>query len=119
MQRIMKNLRDKPPTTIGDMTVVRITDRQSGEILNPPTKEVVGTNDGVKGNVLIFSLSEDYRTRLTVRPSGTEPKIKVYIQTHQSLDSSISDEDLKTAKQEADTKTKQLSDALIAYMDSL
>jgi phosphomannomutase len=32
------------------------------------------------GNVVVLELDGDYRKRITVRPSGTEPRIKFYLQ---------------------------------------
>ncbi|KAB7741973.1 phospho-sugar mutase [Nostocoides sp. F2B08] len=64
IERIMARLREDPPTDIGGITVERIDDLARGDGGLPPT-------DGLR-----YLLSD--RTRIIVRPSGTEPKVKIY-----------------------------------------
>ena len=67
MKKMMEALRADPPKQIGGVRVTEIKDYSGGL-------------DGLpKANVLSYSL-EDGST-LIVRPSGTEPKVKVYIMT--------------------------------------
>ncbi len=67
MKKMMETLRADPPKQIGGVRVTEIKDYSGGL-------------DGLpKANVLSYSL-EDGST-LIVRPSGTEPKVKVYIMT--------------------------------------
>ncbi len=71
----MAALRRNPPRKIGTSPVVRRLDGQSGE-------EVVGNETrktGLPPSDLLAFQSED-GARLTVRPSGTEPKIKFYLE---------------------------------------
>ena len=98
MQKIMKQLRENPPKEVAGVNIVNVIDREKFE----------GTE---KGNVLIFELSSDHHTRLTIRPSGTEPKIKIYTQLHAPVPLDISDEDLQTKKREEQARAKQLTDA--------
>jgi phosphomannomutase len=62
----MARLRDDPPRWLGDLAVERIDDLAQGSDGLPPT-------DGIR-----FQLAE--HARVIVRPSGTEPKIKCYLQ---------------------------------------
>lgn len=62
----MQRLRDTPPTTLGDLAVERIDDLALGSDALPPT-------DGLR-----FVLAEG--ARVIVRPSGTEPKVKCYLE---------------------------------------
>lgn len=61
---IMAALRTEPPAAFGDFAVVRADD-----LLKDPA--------GLGGDVLRYALSDG--SRLIVRPSGTEPKLKVYL----------------------------------------
>ncbi|MEO6077688.1 MAG: phospho-sugar mutase, partial [Candidatus Andersenbacteria bacterium] len=76
MTRIMKELRDTPPKEIAGTKIINIIDR-----LDPKNGEV--------GNVLIFEFSEDGHNRMTIRPSGTEPKIKIYTQLHAEVGADV------------------------------
>ena len=79
MQNVMANLRKNPPTHLGDHAVTAILDYQTLE-----RRELTSGNvtliDCIKGNVVVLELDGDSRRRVTIRPSGTEPKLKFYIQ---------------------------------------
>lgn len=77
MQSIMDNLRALPPKKIGENSVIAISDYETSEKLELKSgkKTVI---DLPKSNVLFYDL-DDSGSNLIVRPSGTEPKIKVYI----------------------------------------
>ena len=76
MADLMAGLREKPPVEIGGVAVKEQKDYQDGS--------VVCVADGTKtamelsgSNVLRYEMADG--TSLIVRPSGTEPKVKVYI----------------------------------------
>ncbi|MDK8172841.1 phospho-sugar mutase [Curtobacterium citreum] len=64
---IMAALRSTPPTTLGGRAVETVTDYDAGVEGFPPS------------DILRYDL--DGGARVIVRPSGTEPKVKVYIDT--------------------------------------
>ena len=80
IQAIMEAFRAQPPVEIAGHHVVEVIDRLKGEAFSPMTgkRRLV---EGTKGNVLVFVLSKDGETRVSIRPSGTEPKIKHYVAT--------------------------------------
>ena len=78
MQRIMQELRSNPPTELGGYPVSRIHDYSSLTTTELATGATT-TIDCITGNVVVFELG-DSRRRVTVRPSGTEPKLKLYLQ---------------------------------------
>ena len=64
--RAMETLRAQPPTTLGDLAVEQVEDLSDGVGGLPPT-------DGLR-----YRLAEG--ARVIVRPSGTEPKLKCYLE---------------------------------------
>ena len=76
MQALMDELRAKPLAEISGTAVLRVRDYLDGSISVAELGRVGST--GIKGsNVLYFELADG--TSFIVRPSGTEPKIKIYI----------------------------------------
>ncbi|MDR3982156.1 MAG: phospho-sugar mutase [Dysosmobacter sp.] len=78
MAELMKNLRENPPADIGGVKVVTRKDYSNGSVVDCATGEA-STMELSGSNVLRFELADG--TSVIVRPSGTEPKIKVYILT--------------------------------------
>ena len=75
IKSIMDTLRKNPPMKFGKYDVLRTRDYDQDVIRDVKTGET--TTTGIpKSNVLYFELTED--AWLCVRPSGTEPKIKIY-----------------------------------------
>ena len=78
MAKLMKTLRETPPAEISGVKVAEFKDYSDGSVLCCATGEK--TKMELSGsNVLRFELVDG--TSIIVRPSGTEPKIKVYILT--------------------------------------
>ena len=78
MANLMKVLRQTPPAEISGVAVVRRKDYTDGSVVDCATGAV--SEMELKGsNVLRYELADG--TTILVRPSGTEPKIKVYILT--------------------------------------
>jgi len=75
IQQMMKDYRSNPPAEIDGEKVVCIKDYQTHESKDLATGKVT-TIDLPKSNVLQFFT--DKGNKITVRPSGTEPKIKFY-----------------------------------------
>ena len=78
MAALMQSLRAQPPVKIGGVTVAQYKDYSDGTVRDAATGAV--TPMPLSGsNVLRFELTDG--SHIVVRPSGTEPKIKVYILT--------------------------------------
>ena len=104
IKAIMDSLRENPPMSFGDYKVTSTRDYQLDVIKDLATGETRPT--GIpKSNVLYFDLEDN--AWLCVRPSGTEPKIKVYF--------GVVGKDLA----DADAKSQELADTVKALMDQL
>jgi phosphoglucomutase len=75
MARMLDDLRATPPGEIGGLAVSAFEDLRDEQGHLGPIK---GATDFASRNVLIFQLGE--RARIALRPSGTEPKAKTYIE---------------------------------------
>ncbi|MET9603694.1 phospho-sugar mutase [Streptomyces sp. NPDC006512] len=64
----MAALRAEPPVSLAGLRVVSAEDLSVGSAALPPT-------DGLR-----YHLDGDYKARVIVRPSGTEPKLKCYLE---------------------------------------
>lgn len=73
---IMKRLADNPPAEIGGLKVERFNNLNKSESLDIESGKI-SVIDLPKSNVLCFYLADG--SSLIVRPSGTEPKIKLYL----------------------------------------
>ncbi|GAB4083944.1 phospho-sugar mutase [Myceligenerans cantabricum] len=80
----MARLRATPPATLDGARVTDVVDLSDGVDGLPPT-------DG------IVLMAED-DTRVIVRPSGTEPKVKCYLEVVASVDGAVTKEDLGRAR---------------------
>ena len=76
MANLMAKLRQTPPTEIAGTTVLRQKDYQDGTERDTASG-AVSPMALVGSNVLAYDLADE--TTIVVRPSGTEPKIKVYV----------------------------------------
>jgi phosphoglucomutase/phosphomannomutase len=75
MARMLDALRQEPPRQIGGLAVTSFEDlRQEQGRLGP----LKGATDAAARNVLIFRLGD--QARIVLRPSGTEPKAKTYLE---------------------------------------
>lgn len=83
IQQMMLNYRNAPPTSINNSKVIRIKDyltHTEQDILNNTSSTI----NLPKSNVLQFFLEDG--SVISVRPSGTEPKIKFYFGVREHLD---------------------------------
>lgn len=74
IKQMMDGFRSNPPHALAGSKVVSVIDYQTGEKRN--SDDAVEKIDLPKSNVLQFITEDD--TKVSIRPSGTEPKIKFY-----------------------------------------
>ena len=80
---MMKGYRDNPPKEINGSPVLEVLDYQTSKGKNLITAEEWDITLP-KSNVLQFKLADG--TKISARPSGTEPKIKFYFSVHTILE---------------------------------
>lgn len=82
IKKIMDKARTSPPIEINGSSVIKIEDYQSSISYDA----ITNTSSAIsipKANVLIFATDDG--SRIALRPSGTEPKIKYYISVNKAL----------------------------------
>jgi len=102
LHKLMKSLRKSPPKSVGDRKVIKFSDfllDERGKPLYDPD-----SSNGKAHDILNISLKD---AKIVIRPSGTEPKVKLYSEIN------ISGKDRNKAKKHA----KEL--ATIMYRDCL
>lgn len=105
MARMLDRLRQTPPRTIAGLEVSESEDLRNENGLLGPLK---GATDAASRNVLIFRCGE--RARVVLRPSGTEPKAKMYLEAcSPPRPTGMSDDAWKRNCQEVDELMKQLA----------
>jgi phosphoglucomutase/phosphomannomutase len=75
MAKMLDLLRQSPPKEIGGLAVTRFEDLRSEDCWMGPIK---GATDYAGRNFLVFTLGD--QARIALRPSGTEPKAKAYVE---------------------------------------
>ncbi len=75
IERIQASLRSAPWTELAGRAVLKVVDRQDP---NGPLGPLRSGTDRASRDVLVFHLEGD--ARITLRPSGTEPKTKIYVE---------------------------------------
>ncbi len=96
---MMKNFRENPPKQLGGSPVVEVKDYDSLNMTDLRTGKVSKLDMPTTSNVLQY-FTED-GSKVSVRPSGTEPKIKFYIEVRGTMASAA---DYDRAISEADNK---------------
>ncbi|ADO74135.1 phospho-sugar mutase [Stigmatella aurantiaca] len=95
--RIMEGFRREPPKRVGAYAVQTVKDYKTGALRLPPS------------NVIAFELEGG--GRVTLRPSGTEPKIKYYFELKEIP---LGAEPLAQARSRAEGRLRTVIDAFVA-----
>lgn len=76
MASIMTALRDNAPKAIADLDVLTVSDYQASQTTDTKTGDIKEITLP-KSNVLAYALADS--NSVIIRPSGTEPKLKIYV----------------------------------------
>ncbi|MDD5066849.1 MAG: phospho-sugar mutase [bacterium] len=112
IKAIMDVFRNKPPDSIGSLKIRSIGDIQKNRIINTADKKVLGKYDLPRSDVLVLMLDEDIK--ITMRPSGTEPKIKFYFAA-----SGQAQDDLEGTKKRIDERIDRIRDDLMQTVQAI
>ncbi|MAJ51676.1 MAG: phosphoglucomutase [Flammeovirgaceae bacterium] len=107
IKQIMKILRKTPPKFLNNLLVTDIIDYSNLTHFKTKTKNIISI-DSPNSNVLQFIIEDG--SKISIRPSGTEPKIKIYFSVHCLLKNKS---ELKEKKDQLDSKISKLSKSLL------
>jgi len=107
IEQIMTRFRNDPPKELGGSPMEWVKDYSTNIAKNLITGEEKKIDQKITSNVLQFFTKEG--TKISVRPSGTEPKIKFYFEVKGKLESrSQFDEAEKKAEDKIDSIMEEL-----------
>jgi phosphoglucomutase/phosphomannomutase len=110
MARMLDRLRSEPPDEIAGLPVTAFEDLRDPEGRLGPIK---GATDAAGRNVLVFTLGD--AAKVVLRPSGTEPKAKAYIETcTPPLRAGQNEVSWNAQCREADDNVRRLADGFLA-----
>ena len=98
----MVRIGDAPPTTIGGAEVREVTDFRTGAMSRPPW---LGEHD-----LVAFAIDEG---RVMIRPSGTEPKCKVYVDVRAAVPTRARSTELAALESDLRARAAELAAALV------
>jgi len=107
IEKLMYNYRYNRPKEINGSTLVLVKDYTTRIATNPVTGEETALDFETTADVLQFYLEDG--TKISVRPSGTEPKIKYYFEVRETLPSI---EDFYATEEKANKKIQGIISSL-------
>ncbi|MBP6882157.1 MAG: phospho-sugar mutase [Candidatus Levybacteria bacterium] len=113
MNQAMVKLREDLPKEIAGRKIVKVLDRLTGELRDGQTGDLIETRAWDKGDMISFFFTDDERTVVHARPSGTEPKMKYYTAVKGRLQEK-SKEDLTKEAQAIEQDIASKFEAIIA-----
>lgn len=114
---IMQRLRDAPPATLGNAELHQVADYQRHELRDLPGNRHSGDLPRPTGNMLrLIGTSNGCEVAVTIRPSGTEPKLKFYFAACRPA---VLPEDLIVAKAAIRQELLSFRDHLVGWLRSI
>ena len=114
IQSIQRLLRENPPETVGGRRVLSVTDYWDEEQFGP----FVSNTDRFGRNLITYHVEGGIKA--TIRPSGTEPKNKIYIEKASNpVGADASDAVFQAARDKVDREVQDFSNAFLKTMLAL
>lgn len=107
IQQMMKDFRENPPKEIAGSPVILVKDFKEQTKTELPSMQKSVMDEIPKSNVLIYYTGDG--TKVCVRPSGTEPKIKFYVSVKDQISS---EQDFKDKLVSLDAKINRVKQDL-------
>jgi phosphoglucomutase len=111
IQKIQAAMRSQPPSSVGGHRVIETIDHRNENGIYGKRKS---DSDWEARNVLVFRLESD--AKVTIRPSGTEPKNKVYLEVKSSPLGIERRDALAAKKAEVDALSQRIGDDFTKQM---
>ncbi len=108
LDSLMEKWRKNPPLQLGGLDVLSIEDYQKQRGYDFLTKKEFPLSLPIS-NVLLFHLQN--KGKVVIRPSGTEPKIKIYFEAHEK-DFATVEEGLKKCKEQMNILIQDVKEKL-------
>jgi phosphoglucomutase len=114
MQSIMAKLRTDPPRAVAHHAVTAISDYNTLKKTHLENGSESDLACPVKGNVIVLEFG-DPRCRISVRPSGTEPKLKLYVQWYEDSgkDTGLARQQLQATNEMLESLSRELEGILL------
>ena len=107
IQAMMKKFRENPSKELGGSQITVIKDYDALTLTEPLTGKVTVMDMPTNSNVLQYFTADG--SKVSIRPSGTEPKIKFYIEVKEKMESAADyDKCLQLANEKIDLIKKEL-----------
>lgn len=114
IQKIQRLLRENPPESVGGCRLLSVTDYWDESRFGP----FVSNTDRSGRNLITYQFEGGIKA--TIRPSGTEPKNKIYIEKASNpVGSDASDTAFQRARGKVDQEVQDFSNAILKMMLSL
>lgn len=107
IEQMMKKFRENPPTALAGVPVTEILDYSTLEGKDVSAGEIFTLDMPTTSNVLQYRAEDG--TKVSLRPSGTEPKIKFYLEVHSTPKN---EEELQEARIKSDERIIKLRQQL-------
>ena len=117
IEQLMQAFASAPPRDLAGVQLVRVRDYIRHEVRDLPANTKAADLPEPKGDMLVFEAQAEGMTiSLAARPSGTEPKIKIYFFAQAAVPSASA---LGRIKAETETRLTAFMDALSLWMKSI
>lgn len=109
---IMNEFSNNPPNDFNDVSVAYLNNIEKGIVIKMPGGEIEPINGLPSSNVLQFFLADG--SKISLRPSGTEPKIKFYFSVKEEVAG-----DIETSMSKARIKLGNLKEDLVQKVETI